>query len=31
MVFKDIVYVSMLKKNLISVSTIEDGRFEVSF
>jgi hypothetical protein len=31
MVFKDVVYVPGLKKNLISVSTIHDRGFEVSF
>jgi hypothetical protein len=31
MVFRDVLYVPGLKKNLISVSTIEDGVFEVSF
>ena len=31
MVFMDVLYVPGLKKNLISVSTIQDRGFEVSF
>jgi hypothetical protein len=31
MVFRDVLYVPGLKKNLISVSTIQDRGFEVSF
>jgi hypothetical protein len=30
-VFKDVLYVPRLKKNLISVSSIQDRGFEVSF
>jgi hypothetical protein len=29
--FKDVLYVPRLKKNLISVSTLQDGGLEVSF
>jgi hypothetical protein len=31
MVFRDVLYVLGLKKNLISISTIQDRGFEVSF
>jgi hypothetical protein len=31
MVFRDVLYVPALKKNLISISTNQDRGFEVSF